>query len=386
MACQEACLMANMDALIAIFFLTLLLYICKILTYKRAWEQYAEIVPATKPHSTSISVVIAFRNEISTLEALLTALGNQHYPKALFEVILVNDHSDDGSEVIARRYCRESFNFKLIGNYGDQSGKKSALQLGMNQASHELIVITDADCTMGEEWLATFATFYEEKRPDMILGLVDMNAEEGFFRKYQETEFISLIASGAGAAAMRRPVYCNAACMAFTRDLYNSIDDPLQQKAISGDDTLFMHQVKKRKDKKILLLKSAAAVVETRAPGSWKEYQNQRRRWISKSAYYHDAAIIYTAVLVLLMNLWLVVSALLVLTRVNFWVFPVMLVLKALTDLFFLKSYYDFYSKKLSTFRFIIYSVMYPFHTVYLAITGLTFGYTWKGRYFRQTL
>jgi poly-beta-1,6-N-acetyl-D-glucosamine synthase len=373
----------RMDTLPVIFLIPLFLYLYKILTYKRAWDHYPEFTAQHQSHTT-ISVVIAFRNEIMTLEGLLDALSRQTYPKELYDVILVNDHSDDGSEITARRYCKEISNFRLIENCGDRGGKKAALQLGLKQASNELIVVTDADCIMETGWLATFAAFYSEKKPDMILGLVDLNAEEGFFSKYRETEFLSLVASGAAAAAQMKPIYCNAACMAFTKALYNSIDDPLQQRAVSGDDTLFMHRVKREKGRTILLLKSLSARVITRAPESRKAYDNQRRRWVSKSAFYRDRTIIYTAVLVLLMNLWLVISAGMALFQMNYWIFPVLLLFKYMVDLLFLKDFYKFYGKKLKTVRFLMHSIMYPFYTVYVAVTGLILGYTWKGRYFRQ--
>jgi biofilm PGA synthesis N-glycosyltransferase PgaC len=371
-----------MNTFILLSLTALVLYVLKIQRYKRNWERYPELSSATGKTSTGISVIIAFRNEASNLEALLSSLKRQVYPEALYEIILVNDHSDDGSEVFVRNFCETSTNIILISNEGKIAGKKSAVKTGISNASHELIVTTDADCTMDEYWLATIARFYEEKNPDMIIGLVDIISETGFFEKFQEVEFLSLIAAGAGAAAGRRPIYCNAACFAFKKSVYKSMDDPLKEAVSSGDDTLFMHAVKKNRKRSILLLKSAKAIVVTHGLSSWAGYFNQRRRWISKSRHYNDPDTVFTALLVLLVNLCIIVTVTVFIMGRNYWLFPILYTGKTTADFLFLKSFLRFYGKKLQVILFMEYSMIYPFYVVYFAATGLLYGYTWKGRHF----
>jgi cellulose synthase/poly-beta-1,6-N-acetylglucosamine synthase-like glycosyltransferase len=360
----------------------LALYVLIIQKFKHNWQGYPAYSPTTDSLYCGVSVIIAFRNEVSTLDALLTSLKKQVYPASLLEFILVNDHSDDGSEVLVRNFCETNPRFILINNQEKTTGKKSAIDTGIIRASHELIVTTDADCTMDKYWLATLARFYNERHPDMIIGLVDIVSGRNFFEKFQELEFLSLIAAGAGAAAGQRPIYCNAACFAYKKSLYLSMDDPLQRGIASGDDTLFMHAVKKTRREGILLLKSDKAIIITQGLTSWSGYINQRRRWVSKSRNYRDTDTLYTALLVLLVNLCIIVSFVLFLRSLSNWIFPVMFSVKTVTDLFFLRSFLQFYNKKLPVIRFIAYSVLYPLFATFFAITGLLCGYTWKGRRF----
>jgi biofilm PGA synthesis N-glycosyltransferase PgaC len=360
----------------------LALYVLIIQKFKYNWQRYPAYSPATDSPYCGVSVIIAFRNEVSTLDTLLTSLKKQVYPASLLEFILVNDHSDDGSEILVRHFCETNPRFILINNQGETAGKKSAIHTGIISASHELIVTTDADCTMDKYWLATLARFYYERHPDMIIGLVDMVSRRNFFEKFQELEFLSLIAAGAGAAAGQRPIYCNAACFAYKKSLYLSMDDPLRRGITSGDDTLFMHAAKKRRREGIMLLKSEKAIIITQGITSWSGYINQRRRWVSKSRNYRDADTLYTALLVLLVNLCIIVSFVLLLKRLSNWIFPVMFSVKMLADLFFLRSFLQFYNKKLRVFQFIAYSALYPLYATFFAITGLLCGYTWKGRHF----
>jgi len=192
-------------------------------------------------------------------------------------------------------------------------------------------------------------------------------------------------AAGAGAAAGLRPLYCNAACFAFKKSLYESLDDPLQRGLTSGDDTLFMHSVKRNHNKSIRLLKSPESVVLTRGLSKWSDYINQRRRWISKSRHYKDTATLITAVLVLLVNLCFIGSLTIFIAGWNYWLFPIIYMGKTLTDLLFLTEFTRFYSKKLPVLHFMMYSLIYPFYVAGIAATGFLHGYTWKGRYYKPT-
>lgn len=348
---------------------------------KYSWDKYPEFQPVSHTASSPVSVVVAFRNESANLEKLLQALQKQAYPGELYEVILVDDDSDDGSDIIVKHYCERNENFRYINNAGNRPGKKSAIRTGINHALHEFIVTTDADCIMGEYWLETLSCFYREKLPDMIIGLVDLKTGNGFFEKFEEADFLSLIASGAASAAGGRPVYCNAANFAFRKSIFFVMDDPLRDSIVSGDDTFFLHAAKKA-NKRILLLKSARSTVTTFGHQSFPEYCNQRVRWISKSRSFRDTDTLYTAALVLTMNVLVVASLVLLIVSKNFWLFPLNLIIKASLDYFFLQRFMLFMGKRLSAIRFFCYSALYPLNIMALAVTGMIRGYSWKGRHF----
>lgn len=366
--------------------IVLLVYVYLIQGYRYAWNKYSQFNPADNDIKTPVSVVVAFRNEAENIERLILSLKNQTYPTETFEVILINDHSGDGSEIKARELCNNLPNFKVFNNPILPGGKKSALEAGIRKASYELIIITDADCTFQSEWINTLAGFYHDEQPDMIIGPVDITCNPGFFGKYQEAEFLSLIASGVGAAAAAKPIFCNAACFAFKKSLFFQMNDPLNQKVISGDDTFFLHAVKKMPDKKIRMVKSYKALATTRGFSSVHDYMNQRRRWVSKSIHYRDRDVIYTAGVVFLVNLCVIISAVLLAAGLNFWLFPLFFCGKACNDFFMVRDYMQFCQKRASPTEFLIFSVMHPLITLWISIVGLVKGYYWKGRYYRASI
>ncbi len=113
--------------------------------------------PAHRTSDVMISVVIACRNESHNLKNILPDIAGQDYPPEMFEVVVVDDNSTDNTFENASGFTNIK-NLKALKNKGE--GKKMAITTGVNAASGELIITTDADCRMGKNWLITIASFY----------------------------------------------------------------------------------------------------------------------------------------------------------------------------------------------------------------------------------
>ena len=362
--------------------LILLLYVIMILRFRQGFKKYPEFHRCDGIDNTGVSIVVAFRNESANLVNLLKALTEQNYPERLYEVIMVDDHSDDGSDVLVRDHCEQHANFRYLINGLGLTGKKAAIRTGVFSSKNDLIVTTDADCTMGPEWLKTIAAFYQSENPDMIIGLVHTDSPSGFLRQFNEAEFSALIASGAGAAAIGYPIYCNAANLAFKKSSYINFRDPIMHSVASGDDTFLLHHLIKS-GKKTVLLKSSDALVNTQLPKNWLSFLQQRIRWASKSRYYRNIHTICAALLVFGMNLLIIWSVYLLFARQYQWLFPVLFAIKFFADYLLADSYYKFLSKRIMPGWFFLYSIFYPLFTVIVAFAGFAGNYSWKGRNYR---
>jgi poly-beta-1,6-N-acetyl-D-glucosamine synthase len=210
--------------------------------------------------------------------------------------------------------------------------------------------------------------------------LVDMDMKPGLFNRFQEIEFLSLVASGAAAAAGGKPIYCNAANLAFRKDLLLSYSDPFSRSVPSGDDTLFMLRVKEDPSCRIVLMKSVPGIVTTSGTVNIREFLSQRSRWASKSRYYSDRDILYTAGLVLIISIALLFAAVALVTGKNPWLFPLLLLAKSLVDYYFLNDFLCFYGKRIKPVLFVIFETIYPVYIIVSAAMGLFNRYTWKER------
>ena len=70
-----------------------------------------KIFPSERIHpKTRFSIIIPFRNEAENLPNLLKTIAELNYPSELFEIIFVNDASDDHSETIIAAAPKEENN------------------------------------------------------------------------------------------------------------------------------------------------------------------------------------------------------------------------------------------------------------------------------------
>ena len=224
-------------------------------------------------------------------------------------------------------------------------------------------------------------TFYEEKKTDMIIGLVDYPEDlcipGGFYR----LDFLSMIITGAGTASLGHPTLCNGANLAIRREVYLNYSDRIRPEIPSGDDIFLLHSLKKSPYNEIKILKNREALIKTDLPGSLHEFLSQRIRWASKSKYYYDRLTIFLGIIVILMNMCLLsgaVSFLTGITGINLLLIG--LVVKIIADSLLLGAGLGFFKGRILLILLPIVEILYPFYILYVLIASSLNHYTWKKR------
>ena len=347
-------------------------------------EEFQNNQPILK---VKLSIVIAVRNEALNIEALLKSLSQQNYPQDLYEIIIVDDDSDDETVRLVEEFVSrqaEIKNLKLITlDKNDVWGKKAAIDKGIKASKGEVIVITDADCIAGSKWISTIASFFEKHKPQMILGPVRMTDDGSFFGKLQSLEFSSLISSAAGSCNAGFPLLANGANMAFTRHAYESCGGFLDNAHYpSGDDMFLMMSIKKKFGAKaIQFLHSEDAIVNTPATQGVKPFFQQRMRWVSKSRGYTDPMLIVASTNVFLVNAWLVVLAFSAFSFPEYLkLFLILYVLKLIVDLPLMVSFNRFQRSVKLLWLFPMMELLNAVYTLVIGIAGNIGKYEWKGR------
>src|SRR5689334_22340481 len=111
----------------------------------REWTQFPD---ALEP----VSIVVAARNEEQALPRLLESIAQQHYPPELNEVIIVDDYSTDATRKAIEPFLNGRVRCLSPAAEARSSSKKQAIGAGVRNASHGLILVTDADCVVPPEW------------------------------------------------------------------------------------------------------------------------------------------------------------------------------------------------------------------------------------------
>jgi len=358
----------------------LVIYCFLILSYRAGWQEIKPFSPGIQELTTKISVIIAARNEEENIGKLLTSIEAQSYPKHLFEVIVVDDNSTDKTGTIVNGFPFAKLiplRFDNINSY-----KKKAIATGIAEAAGDLIVTTDADCIVNENWLKTIAAFKEETRAVFIAAPVAMQYKWTLLQTFQSLDF--LVLQGVTAAAVKKGIHnmCNGANLAYERKAFYEVNGFTGIDHIaSGDDMLLMQKISQRFPGRISYLLSKEAIVTTQSAKTWKEFFSQRIRWASKATNYNEIKISGTLFLVYFFN-----CSLLALLISGFWLhelwwaFAGVLVVKTLNELIFLYPVARFYSEENLLKLFPLFQ---PIHIMYTIIAGWlgTFGkYEWKDR------
>lgn len=328
-----------------------------------------------------VSVLIAARNEGKNIEKLLQSLYNQTFDKENFEVIIVDDHSDDDTFGISESFkvSHPEMSLKLLKATG--SGKKQAISQALHAADNEVVIVTDADCELPAKWIEKMLAFYIAKDLKMLLGPVLLSPADTLFEKLQVLEHMSLIASTAGSAAIGMPVMCNGANMMYDRKSALNVEkDRTDMKLASGDDMFLMEQfIARYGSKAIGFFLNREVIVKTATMPNLKAFFRQRTRWTSKTKAYTNWKIIATALTVFLFNLSIVFFFVAGFFMPVLWCFYVLyVILKTLIDYPIIRRISAFMKQKKLKFWTLPLEFIYPFYVVFTAIAGMFAKVRWK--------
>jgi len=356
-----------------------LLYSLLILYYWQIWKAIPIFIPAPTP-TIKISVIVPARNEENNIGRLLQALQDQSYPKELFEIIVVDDHSEDDTAGIVGQF--PSFKLLQLKEDNINSYKKKAIEKGIAAATGELIVTTDADCIPLPNWLATIVSFKQENQSVFIAAPVVIDCNSSLVQIFQSMDFMVLQGITGAAVYKKKLSMCNGANLAYDRQSFYDVNgfSGVDQIA-SGDDMLLMHKIWKKYPDKVHYLKSKEAIVSTQAEKTWRSFFRQRIRWASKAKSYDDKRIIAVLLVVYFFNLSFLALLVAGCWFPQCWIYLIGLWIgKTIIEFPFFISLANFFNKRWAIPFFFFFQPLHIFYTIISGLFGQFGKYEWKGR------
>jgi cellulose synthase/poly-beta-1,6-N-acetylglucosamine synthase-like glycosyltransferase len=358
-------------------------YIFLMLFYFAGWKRTKAWPIFASSNSTAITVIVPVRNEEKNVLRLLHFLAKQNYTTDKLEIIIVDDHSSDRT---AELVLAHSFpNVRLIGLKSGKEGKKAAIAEGIKESSGTLIITTDADCEMSENWVSSIVSFYETHKPKMIVAPVLLKGEKDFSGIMQAQEMTVLNACACGALYYNTPILCSGANLAYEKEAFYAVSGfENAEQTLTGDDIFLLQKIHSHFPGQIKYLKSAHAVVYTHAETLYNAVK-QRKRWASKTFLLGFSYTTIVAMLVFLVNFLIVLS---IITTIAMWsinakfalVIGTALLLKSIAEYMPLHAANAFFGKKNYSFFFLIAALFYPAYVVVMGIVSPFGKYSWKGR------
>lgn len=295
------------------------LYLLLIIKMVQIWNNTPDLhIPNSYEPSLKLSIIIAARNEAHNVQALLKSLQNQNYPKALFEVILIDDYSKDQTVQKAKMLRWNQLRIlklaDILAERPTNAFKKKAIETGIQHAQHPIILTTDADCIAPTNWLRTMTFSYESTSHKIITGPVAFHRPKNLLGQFQILEFAGTMLATLAGIKSKKMHSGNGANLMYSKAIFESVGgfDGNEHHA-SGDDLFLIHKIADLNPNSVGFVKHKEAQIFTEPKHTLQGFWRQRIRWGTKSSSYKDYSLLALFALVFLNALLVVLS--------GFWAF-----------------------------------------------------------------
>lgn len=357
-------------------------YFTLLLVFQTGWDKSISKSLKKSESLNSLSVVIPVRNEQATISSLLKGIIEQNYPKEDYEIIVVDDHSEDKTiEVIEATLNQYPF-LKITITPSVGSGKKAALTHGISLAQGSIIVATDADCRVQPDWLSSINEAFENTTIKMVVGPVAVDSDNQLFSSMQAIEFASLIGVSTSMMAYGKPVMCNGANLAFRKDVFDEVRGYEGNSHIaSGDDEFLMQKILRIYPKGVAFNSNQPSIVRTSAQSTLKSFLHQRIRWAGKWKYNSGWLNKLLALYVILFHITFIAIPILFFLGIIDYEITLLLILgKAFLEWQFISRVTEWLGVRWHWPSFILLQFVYSFYAVGVGIGSNFMKAEWKGR------
>lgn len=234
-----------------------------------------------------VTVLVAARDELENLQKQLPVLMNQDYPN--FEVLYVNDRSRDDSEDWLREQEGTYPNLKTVHvRYTPDhvTSKKYALTLGIKVASHDVILLTDADCVpVSDQWIRRMTAPVRSKNKTFALGHGAYLEQPGLLNKLIQFETLLTALYYISFGLWRAPIMGVGRNLCYRRSFF------MEKKAfkglwhlVGGDDDLFVNKYADKDNTAVVIHPESITVSMPKT--SFRDFLIQKKRHFQAGKYY----------------------------------------------------------------------------------------------------
>ncbi len=258
-----------------------ILYSLQILLYTvAAWKSRSSIDRSLCP---SVSIIIAARNEEQNIGRCLDSMMRLTYPQELLEIVVVDDRSMDGTRSIVNRYARLCSRISVVTTTpeeGNLRGKTNAVTHGIEASTGEIILFTDADCTVPERWVEETVKYYVNEKVGIVAGFTSLNARS-WFGAMQAIDWFILFSVAAAMIRLRFPVTAVGNNLSVRRSAYESVGGYRRIPFSVTEDYALFHAITTGTGYTARFPMDPETVVRSQACETWKDLYLQKKRWFT---------------------------------------------------------------------------------------------------------
>ena len=231
-------------------------------------------------YEPKVSIVTAARNEEKNIRSCLESLVSTDYPPEKLEIIMVDDNSTDATPRIIEEFVSGHPGILMLTAQVSKDhlrGKANAIAQGIDRSSGEIILMTDADCTVQPFWVrATVQNFGETT--GVVAGLTLLRPE-GWFAGMQSLDWAYILAVASAAMTLKNPLSCIGNNFSFRRSAYDEVGGYRKTKFSVTEDFALFKAITKSGRWEYRYPFEKETLVFSRACSNVRELYRQKRRW-----------------------------------------------------------------------------------------------------------
>lgn len=272
-----------------LFYIFVLVCIIQLAFY---WFIFARLAfykkkPREQYQQHPVSVIVCARDEAPRLAANLPGLLVQHYPST-HEIIVVNHNSQDETRYLLEEFKKTFKGLQMINLEQEAKGipgKKYPLSIGIKEAKHEILLLTDADCVPASEfWIQHMQDAYAEGI-EVVLGYGAYHKRPGMLNKLIRFETFHTALQYLSFALAGMPYMGVGRNLSYKKKLFLQIKGFSSINHIaSGDDDLFVNKVANKNNTAIVIDPEAVTLSEPKK--KFSQWIRQKRRHYTTPRYY----------------------------------------------------------------------------------------------------
>ncbi|MCE5250635.1 glycosyltransferase [bacterium] len=232
----------------------------------------------------TVSVVVCARNEERVIRRCIDSLVELDYPRDKTEVILVDDESDDSTPAILEEYASRYPFLTVLSTESeprDLPAKQRPLNLGINHAHGEIVLLTDADCAVKPGWVRAHVAAYHGS-VGISGGITVVSGKHGgLFARIQGCELVTKLAAAMGAAGLGLPVTIMGNNISFRRQAYDASGGFSRIEPNIVEDMALVNAVVGQTGYRLGWAVGGDGVAVTMPEDSFRKFIHQRLRWIT---------------------------------------------------------------------------------------------------------
>lgn len=277
-----------------------------------------------------VSIIIPARNEETRIAQCLHSIAHSDYPVDRYEIIAVDDRSEDRTGEILLECAATIPNLQIVTLATPRTernlrGKPGALYAGISASTGEIILMTDADCIVPPDWITVIAAQFGNSDVGLTASFTEIHPNNAF-ESMQAVEWTLTHSMALAGVGLRQPLGCFGNNLAIRRSVYDYLGGFAGIRFSVTEDLALLQAVFAAGHEIRYVCHKNAAVV-TAPCATFGEYIRQHHRWARGGL-----GLGWRAVIFIILSATLAVSLAVAIYSGHYALLPIIVAIRAIGD------------------------------------------------------